>query len=211
MSRMSRSLIVVGIIVAVVGGIYFFYFKKTPPPVVKAPVSQHRLAPPGVLYLTQRVAITTDSGITGYAPGTAVRFVSEGSSGVRVRDGSDEFLVQRSQLTNDLDIVARIRKADLRNQTQIQRGIIATVDAANANNNDTAELARQEARLNYLELDEIRLKNAVRESPQRSVVDAPTLRKFQSIQNEITRTKHLIEELRMKIKADEVARHGGPP
>ena len=204
---MNRSLVVLGII-AFFGAVYFVYFRKSPPPVTAttAPVVHKRLAPSGIFYLTQRVSVTTDSGITGHAPGTEVRFIRGEGNSIRVRAGGDEFLVQQAQITNDLDIVARIRKADSSTQAQIQRSIAASVNAAKARSHDRAELARQEARLSYLKLDETKLKNAVNESPKRSHLDAHTLRKYQSIQNEITRTEHLIDELRLKIRADDQAR-----
>jgi hypothetical protein len=86
----------------------------TPPPPLVAiapPTPQRNLAPAGTFYIVQRVTITTDSGITGVAPGTKVTMVSPGPP-MRVSDGQNEFEVQPEQVTNDLDIAARAYYAD---------------------------------------------------------------------------------------------------
>jgi hypothetical protein len=100
-----------------------------PPPVAVAPVAtpvptpapaviavapsapRKNLAPPGTFYLIQRVSITTDSGITGLAPGTRVTMVSPGPP-MQVTDGQNQFDVQPDQVTNDMDVAAQVYYAD---------------------------------------------------------------------------------------------------
>jgi hypothetical protein len=86
----------------------------TPTPAVidvAPPAPRKNLAPPGTYYVIQRVSVTTDSGITGIAPGTRVTMVSPGPP-MRVTDGQNQFEVQPDQVTNDMDIAAQAYYAD---------------------------------------------------------------------------------------------------
>jgi hypothetical protein len=84
----------------------------TPAPVAVAPTPTPapvpRLAPEGVYYVTQRVDITTDSGVIGVKAGTQVKLVRKDNTTMVVSDGKQEFPVQSQVLTNDLDVVGRI-------------------------------------------------------------------------------------------------------
>jgi len=77
------------------------------------------LAPDGTYFLLQRISITTDSGITGDAPGTKVTLVAAGPP-MQVTDGQNEFEVQPSQVTNDLDVAQRVFYADQTAQAEIK-------------------------------------------------------------------------------------------
>src|ERR1043166_9746712 len=74
-------------------------------------------APEGVLFLTERVSITTNLGVTGVSPGSKGRLISRDGDKVRVSDGVTEIVVNPSQLTNDVDIARSLATAD--SQTQM--------------------------------------------------------------------------------------------
>lgn len=71
-----------------------------------------QLAPEGVFYLLERIAITNDSGVIGELPGTKVTLVSGGETKMQVSDGERTFEVTPAQLTNDLAFAAAARKSD---------------------------------------------------------------------------------------------------
>lgn len=63
-----------------------------------------RLAPEDVLYLTQRLSIPIEGGITGLPPGTAVTRISQDANGITIQTASGlKAVVQPSKVTNDLD------------------------------------------------------------------------------------------------------------
>jgi hypothetical protein len=55
------------------------------------------------LYLKERVAVTTKVGVTGLAPGTGVRLISENGNALRVTDGTNNFDVSKGQLTGNIN------------------------------------------------------------------------------------------------------------
>jgi hypothetical protein len=54
------------------------------------------------LYLKERVAVTTKVGVTGLAPGTRVRLISENGNALRVTDGTTTFDVPKNKLTDNV-------------------------------------------------------------------------------------------------------------
>jgi hypothetical protein len=76
----------------------------TPTPVAK------RYAPEGIFYVTEEVTVRLPAGIMGVSPGTQVKLVKDKGDTKSVTDGKDTFDVKSSQLTNDLDDVAKILK-----------------------------------------------------------------------------------------------------
>lgn len=81
----------------------------TPTPVPKAtvaPTPYRNLAPAGTYYLLTRVSFMTDSGVIGDSPGTKVTLVRSGTP-MTVTDGRNQFDVESSQVTNDLDLATR--------------------------------------------------------------------------------------------------------
>ena len=112
----------------------------TPEPLAIAPPTpQKNLAPAGTFYIVQRVTVTTDSGITGIAPGTRVTMVSPGPP-MQVSDGQNQFAVQPEQVTNDLDIAARVYYADRNAQAAVNASSAQAAQASAA-----AELASEKA------------------------------------------------------------------
>lgn len=91
-----------------------------PPAPSSAPVQQtsaatpraKRLAPPGVYYLTERISITTDSGIRAFRPGERVIAVKKQQKKWMVTDGTSDLEVSPRQLTNDLDFAEQLLQAD---------------------------------------------------------------------------------------------------
>src|SRR3954451_19418812 len=91
-----------------VGGLGFastyLYLQRTPPPPPPAPPIQARpspiakttprpgnLAPDGTFFLLRYHSVTTDTGVTGFAPGTKVSLVRKAGQTIRVTDGQAEF------------------------------------------------------------------------------------------------------------------------
>jgi hypothetical protein len=67
-----------------------------------------RLAPEGVFYATQRIEVTTESGVVGLKVGAQVKLVRRTDTAMVVTDGRQEFTVPPHVLTNDLDVAMRM-------------------------------------------------------------------------------------------------------
>ena len=85
----------------------------TPPP---TPTPTPKPTPPkfaadGVYYLMQDVSVRLPAGILGVVAGTEVRLLKDNGDTLHVTDGHDEFDVKKTQVTNELEIAARVRKA----------------------------------------------------------------------------------------------------
>lgn len=76
----------------------------TPTPIV------HHYAAEGIFFVTEEVTVRLKAGLMGVAPGTQVKLVKDKGNTVTVTDGAQEFDLPASQLTNDLDVAARIQK-----------------------------------------------------------------------------------------------------
>lgn len=87
------------------------------PPTPVPPVK--RLAPEGVYFVLYPVSVTRDEGITRIREGTQVKLLKEAGETVHVTDGRIEFDVQKGYLTNDLDVIARLRGQQLAQQAQV--------------------------------------------------------------------------------------------
>jgi hypothetical protein len=97
-------------------------------PIVARPTPPKKhLAPEGVYFLVARVYIPNDSGGTGLSPGTQVTLVSSSGSISTVTDGYHNFQIDSSQLTSDLDIAARVLKADAASQSKIAGSIAKSI------------------------------------------------------------------------------------
>jgi hypothetical protein len=88
---------------------------------------RQRLAPQGTYFFLQRVSLTTESSIIGFAPGAKVTMIEQRGPTSIVSDGEHQFETVSSQLTNDLDIAARVAKADFEAQRKIGELIAKTV------------------------------------------------------------------------------------
>lgn len=89
-----------------------------------------RLAPEGVYYLLGRISVTTDSGVVGVNAGTQVLLLEKQENGaLKVTDGPDDFVVAASEITNDLDIAARLTSGK---GVAAQRALRPTQPARNA-------------------------------------------------------------------------------
>jgi hypothetical protein len=84
---------------------------------------EKHLAPDGILFLTERVSITTNAGVTGIAPGSKVKLIARDGDKVRVSDGTTEIVVHPSQLTNDLDVARSLAAAERETQVQVTNAI----------------------------------------------------------------------------------------
>ena len=84
---------------------------QTSPVAIEQPASR-RLAPDGIYYLLQRTSVSTDSGIASIPPGTRVERVGESDGKLKVKAGEQEFEIEKSLLTNDLDIATATASQD---------------------------------------------------------------------------------------------------
>jgi hypothetical protein len=91
----------------------------TPATPMPTPSEHHRLAPSGILYLIAYVAVTTDSGVTGFPAGTRVRFVEDKGDTIIVTDGRANIEVPSDKLTNDLDIAELASRRDAQAQEDL--------------------------------------------------------------------------------------------
>ncbi len=67
----------------------------------------------------ERASYVGDEGVIGFAQGSEVRLVSEqGSAATVTRDGY-EITVPKTQLTNDLDVLAAVRSKDATSQARV--------------------------------------------------------------------------------------------
>jgi hypothetical protein len=88
------------------------------------PTQQHRLAPEGVFFLTERMILRSNSGVAGFAPGTRVRVVQDkGETFGVVTDDSTTFDVPADELTNDLDLAALVARSDAKSQQTVAQWI----------------------------------------------------------------------------------------
>lgn len=82
---------------------------KTPQPIqlLAAPeervVSKPKLAPEGTRFLLSDESITTDSGVTGFHPGTKVRVIATRGETTRVEAGGHQWEIATDRLTDDVD------------------------------------------------------------------------------------------------------------
>jgi hypothetical protein len=92
--------------------------KTTPSPIAKTTPRPRNLAPDGTYFLLRYHSVSTDTGVTGFPPGTKVSLVRKSDQAIRVTDGQVEFDVSAGEVTTDLDIAARLARADSRTQQQ---------------------------------------------------------------------------------------------
>ena len=117
------------------------------------------LAPEGTCFLLQRVAVTTNSGVIGFAPGTKVNLVVRNDSISTVTVEEHKFDVESSQLTNDLDIATSVAKADYTTQAEVSKS--------------TATVAREYAQQQRDAIAALEKENAEREKRHKSTSRAP--------------------------------------
>jgi len=130
------------LLILAVGGVGFattyFYLQRTPPPPPATPIQARpspiakttsspiaktspragNLAPDGTYFLLRYHSVTTDTGVTGFAPGAKVSLVRKVGQTMRVTDGYVEFEMAAGEVTNNLDIAARLARTDSRTQQQ---------------------------------------------------------------------------------------------
>src|SRR5687767_15158492 len=94
----------------------------TPAPVAAAPLPPpKRLAPDGIFFLLAKKSVETDAGIIGLRPGAQVIRQPDGKFTV---DGLGVDL-EPGEMTNDLDVAARVAGADARAQAAIRQTLAA--------------------------------------------------------------------------------------
>ena len=153
------------VIIAVVGLVGWRWYSLQPkqrsvPPLVHQSPARH-LAPEGTYFLLQRVALTTNSGVIGFQPGTKVNLAARADSISTVTVGKDKFDVASSELTNDLDIAASVAKADYTAQAEVSKS--------------TATVAREYAQQQRDAIAALEKENAGLQRRHRSAPRAPNL------------------------------------
>ena len=76
----------------------------TPTPVV------HRYAPEGIYFVTDDISVRLKAGIAGVVAGTQIKMLKDTGDTMHASDGVNEFDIKKSQVTNDIDVAAAIRK-----------------------------------------------------------------------------------------------------
>src|SRR5256885_12199715 len=83
-----------------------------------------RLAPDGTFYLLEHVSIVSNSGVTGFWPGTEVRMVDDKGDTMIVSSGGQSFEVRADKLTNDMDLGELAGKRDAESQQLFAQSLI---------------------------------------------------------------------------------------
>lgn len=123
-------------------------FDAQPSPKVAKPESERRhLAPAGVFFLLERVAVTTPHGVTGFAPGTRVRMVSDDGESMLITANGMQAKVSPFVLTNDINMGALAARQDVQSQFALQQAMardlaLAREAEAKANADYSADQAR---------------------------------------------------------------------
>jgi hypothetical protein len=73
-------------------------------------IPHKHLAPDGTFFLLQRVTKPTEFGIYSLGPGSEVHRIAQEGTKLTVSDGREQFEVDSSQLTNDLDKAADLQQ-----------------------------------------------------------------------------------------------------
>ena len=71
---------------------------------------EHRNAPSGVYFLKVAVEVPSKDGPVALNRGTRVRLVREQDGKLRVRRNSTDFLIEKSQVTDDLNVLAALAR-----------------------------------------------------------------------------------------------------
>jgi thioredoxin 1 len=107
------------------------------------------VAPEGVFFLTERVALQRSAGIIAIVPGTAVRVLSQSADTVHVTDGKVNFDVAKQKLTSDVQRAATLSGNDL----TTQEALAAQMAGANDEFKTTTGQVYENASLNRVEPD----------------------------------------------------------
>jgi hypothetical protein len=115
--------------------------KQAPPP------EQHRLAPEGTFYLMERVVVKSDSGVSGFAPGTRVKLVEDRGDKLFVtNDDNVKFEAPSDKVTNDLDLAALVARRDAQSQQTVAQYMKEQMDAYRAGKEKEIPLYDQQQR-----------------------------------------------------------------
>ena len=117
----------------------------SPPPL--PPPEQHRLAPEGTLYLMERVVVKSDSGVSGFAPGTRVKLIEDRGEKLFVKnDDNIKFEAPSDKVTNDLDLAALVARQDAQSQQALAQDMKERMDAYRAGKEKEIPLYDQQQR-----------------------------------------------------------------
>ena len=111
------------------------------------PPEQHRLAPEGTFYLMERVVVKSDSGVTGFAPGTRVKLIEDRGDKLFVtNDDNIKFEAPSDKVTNDLDLAALAARQDAQSQQALAQDMKEQMDAYRAGKEKEIPLYDQQQR-----------------------------------------------------------------
>lgn len=84
-----------------------------PPAAATEPPRTGRVAPPGSVYMLERVTLKTANGIVAVVPGEEVRIMRTSHKGrMRITTGKHDFDVKDSQVTKDYDLAQDARSRE---------------------------------------------------------------------------------------------------
>jgi hypothetical protein len=78
-----------------------------------------KVAPGTTLWLVQRIAVTTSSGVTGIPAGTKVTLIEDRGEKLLVSDGSQTFEATQAQITSDVAVAQRASVSDYAAQSAV--------------------------------------------------------------------------------------------
>ena len=131
------------------------YSHSSVPMVAKPAIERRHLAPAGIFFLLERVAVTTPGGVTGFAPGTKVKVVRDDGDSMLITANGIQVKVSPLVLTNDMDMGALATRQDVQSQLALQQAMAREVALAReaegkANANYSAEQAKLPRRTTVL-------------------------------------------------------------
>jgi hypothetical protein len=95
-------------------------FQSRIPAAAGAP-GEKQLAPPGVFYMLERVSVETPTGVRAVVPGDQVKLLARKKDRLKLTDGSIDFEVPPSKVTNDLDQAREAERMDAMKHPRLRR------------------------------------------------------------------------------------------
>jgi hypothetical protein len=95
------------------------------PPLAEQEPAPVRRAPPGVVYLLDRVVVSTPGGLEGWAPGKKVRIHEQRADRLLVGDGISTATVDIAQVTDEEEMAELARGRDARSQEALKQHVAA--------------------------------------------------------------------------------------
>ena len=115
-SNSAFTLLCVLLVGAALG--FMMYRVAHQPREIAGDLPEHRVAPAGTYFAREYVAMTTERGVIGLPPGTAVFVRQKGPETWVVNDGIDDITLKPASLTMDVDLASNLRAHDAEAQSR---------------------------------------------------------------------------------------------